>query len=227
MGLKMAKHKSEIVLRALLNGMEVDIDGSTYVYLPKALDLNLDSCIAIKACSRTVNTEPVCYPVDISLSVFIGKCENIPDERIAIIAANLALINSQPKRDTVKHNPMQEKQNLRLTELDSRMRSAKIKRVLAIMNHDGVMNCEILYFPDTAKAVSQQKFNALEYLVQKSILNNISTDYAQQTLWGFAAELSEINATQPVSVIFCTADDVLKYPDTNLDKPLFKKHPRP
>lgn len=223
----MAKHKAEIVLRGLLNGLEIEMDGENYSYIPS--DSKLESCIGVKIdwLSDQNKVDPVYAPINISLDVFIKKCNNISDEKIAIIAANLALNTSQSKRDTGRHDIMQENQNSRLTELDSRMRSAKIKRVLALMNHDGVMNCEILYFPDTDNGISQKKFDALEDLVQKLILKHSSVDYAQQGLWGFAAELSAISATQPVSVKFCTDDDVLKYPDTNLDKPAFKKQPRP
>ena len=94
----MAKHKAEIVLRALLNGVDVEMGGDNYAYLPKDTESGLDSCIGIRVASLPDGSEPMYSPVDISLAVFVEKCEDMPDAVVAIIAAKLALRNEVKDR---------------------------------------------------------------------------------------------------------------------------------
>lgn len=94
----MAKHKAEIVLRALLNGVDVEMGGDNYAYLPKDTELGLDACIGIRVAALPDGTEPMYSPIDIPLAVFVEKCENMPDSVVAIISANLALRNEVKDR---------------------------------------------------------------------------------------------------------------------------------
>ena len=81
----MKKHPALIVLKALLQGQSVSLDG----YQAKLVDNKF--YIRFERILETKETE-VCYmPIDCPLDWFLKSCEDLSDKEIAILVCNITL----------------------------------------------------------------------------------------------------------------------------------------
>ena len=92
------REKSIIVLEALFNGQELEVEISVGIKHKIALIDNSLKIIALKSDDSLNNFEEVYLSCDLSINSFIDMCNKIPDKDVAIICANLALNKINKKR---------------------------------------------------------------------------------------------------------------------------------
>lgn len=92
------REKSIIVLEALFNGQELEVEISVGIKHKIALIDNSLKIIALKSGDSLNNFEEVYLSCDLSINSFIDMCNKIPDKDVAIICANLALNKINKKR---------------------------------------------------------------------------------------------------------------------------------
>jgi hypothetical protein len=92
------REKSIIVLEALFNGQELEVEISVGIKHKIALIDNSLKIIALKSDGGLNNFEEVYLSCNLSINSFIDMCNRIPDKDIVVICANLTLNKINKKR---------------------------------------------------------------------------------------------------------------------------------